>query len=514
MRRIFGIFAALVATVALVFVGSGASEEEGDEYLVRAIFDNASFLVEQEEVRIAGAKVGEVKSVGVTLEGERAHADGSDEPGKAIVVLSITEPGFQDWREDASCLVRPQSLLGEKFLECEPTQVRAPGTEPPPELEVIPEGEPGEGERFLPVENNGKSVDLDLINNIMREPSPDRFRLILNEFGIGLATRGEDLSEIIVRGNPALRETNELLALVKGQTQALNDLARDGDRALAPLARERQHLTGFINNATVSGEATAERAAELEAGFQRMPAFFRELRLTMTELKGFTDAATPVISDLGDAAPALTRSTEALGPFARASRVAFISLGDAAEEAEPDLVASKPVVKDLGKLAVKTEPTAKLLDTLLTDFRQDHGLEFLMRFFFYGAGATNGFDSFGHFIRAVVPVNNCFTYKTQPEPGCEVFFLPGSRSAASQSAEQSWRMPFDLEAMLDDEAALQGGAQAGGQSEAPAAGDEPDAGSDEPSFEGGATASTADTDTKARDMKSLLDFLVGQEESR
>src|SRR5687767_14492218 len=113
MRRLFGIAAALVATAALTVVGSGASDEAGEEYLVRAIFDNASFLVEQEEVRIAGAKVGEVKSVSVTLEGERAHEDGSDDPGKAIVVMSITDPGFQDWRQDASCLVRPQSLLGE-----------------------------------------------------------------------------------------------------------------------------------------------------------------------------------------------------------------------------------------------------------------------------------------------------------------------------------------------------------------------------------------------------------------
>ena len=49
-------------------------------------------------------------------------------------MLQIDDPGFQDFREDASCLIRPQSLLGEKFVECEPTQPRAAGTEPPPAL--------------------------------------------------------------------------------------------------------------------------------------------------------------------------------------------------------------------------------------------------------------------------------------------------------------------------------------------------------------------------------------------
>ena len=84
------------------------------------------------------------------------------------MVLQIDDPAFQDFREDASCLIRPQSLIGEKFVECEPTEPRAPGTEPPPELEQIPDGEPGEGQYLLPLERNGKAVDLDLVNNIMR----------------------------------------------------------------------------------------------------------------------------------------------------------------------------------------------------------------------------------------------------------------------------------------------------------------------------------------------------------
>ena len=63
--------------------------------------------------------------------------------------------------------MRPQSLIGEKFVECEPTQARAAGAEPPPKLEQIKSG-PGKGQYLLPVENTSKAVDLDLINNIMR----------------------------------------------------------------------------------------------------------------------------------------------------------------------------------------------------------------------------------------------------------------------------------------------------------------------------------------------------------
>ena len=39
----------------------------------------------------------------------------------------------------------------------------------------------------------------------------------------------------------------------------------------------------------------------------------------MNELDDFAESSTPVVSDLGDAAPDLTRMTEALGPFCRAA---------------------------------------------------------------------------------------------------------------------------------------------------------------------------------------------------
>ncbi len=165
MRRIAGATLAVLAAVALlVFAGGAGGEEDG--YEVRAVFDNAGFLVDGEEVRVAGANVGVISEVTVSEPGEVVREDGSAEPGKAVVVMRIEDPGFQDFRADASCLIRPQSLIGEKFVECEPTQPRAAGSEPPPPLEAIGEGQPGEGQRLLPLERNGKAVDLDLINDI------------------------------------------------------------------------------------------------------------------------------------------------------------------------------------------------------------------------------------------------------------------------------------------------------------------------------------------------------------
>ena len=404
MKRAAAILVALIAAAVILVTGSAAGGDDGN-YEVRAIFDNASFLVQGEEVRVAGATVGAVKDVTVTNETEAAHADGEPDPGKAVVVLEIDDPGFQDFREDASCLIRPQSLLGEKYVECKPTQPRAAGSPAPPALKVIGDGEPGEGEHLLPVESNSTSVDLDLVNNIMREPYADRFRLILNSLGATLAARGDDLAEIVDRSDPALRETNKVLAILRQQNQALADLARNGDAVLTPLARDRDRIGGFINSAAQAGEATAERGAELQRNFALLPETLREVRSTMTQLKQFSEAGTPTFQALGAAAPAATRATKALGPFADSADTALTSLGNAAQKSQAPLVKSDSLIKQIRKLSKSAAPAASNLSALLHSFDKRGGFKNILKFVYRAAGAFNGFDAVGP-LPARVPADH------------------------------------------------------------------------------------------------------------
>jgi phospholipid/cholesterol/gamma-HCH transport system substrate-binding protein len=416
MRRVVATIG-LVGVVALLFFGLG-SGGSGGSYEVRGIFDNGGFLVPGEEVRIAGARVGSVASAEVTRPGDWVNRDHSADPGKAAVVLKIDDAGFQDFRQDASCLIRPQSLLGEKYVDCQPTQPRAPGSTPPPPLDVIPDGQPGAGERFLPLQNNGKEVDLDLINNIMREPFADRFRLILNDLGAGLAARGKDLQAIVARADPALRQTDRVLAELARQNHELSRLAVNGDTDLAPLVRERQHLSGFINNANTAAQATAERSQALEAGFQRFPAALRQLRLTMSKLRDFSQQATPVFAEFGAGAPAITRATKALGPFASAATPALTSLGTAAQQSQQPIVNSDPLLRQVRNLAQTADPGAKSLTSLLTSLRKTGGYKQLMSFLYNTTGGVNGFDQYGHFLRAVLRITVCTTLVSTPSFGC------------------------------------------------------------------------------------------------
>jgi ABC-type transporter Mla subunit MlaD len=463
MKRIVAILLIVCGTAAVLVAGTAAGGDEGN-YEVRAIFDNAGFLVTGEDVRIAGAKVGSVVDIDVTQADEVAHDDGSAEGGKAVVVMRIDDPGFQDFRQDASCLIRPQSLIGEKFVECKPTQPRASGTIAPEPLEQIADGEPGAGQYLLPVENNGKAVDLDLVNNIMKEPYPDRFRLILNDLGAGLAARGDDLGEIIDRANPALRETNEVLGILARQNKALSGLARDSDAILSALARDRESVVGFINNATIAGQATAERREEMEESFAKLPGFLRELRSTMTELDSFSNAATPVFSTLGDAAPSLARVNRALGPFSSAGTTSFASLGKASEESLDPLLASNSVLRQVRRLAGDAQPATRNTARLFATLRKTDGFQLLLETIFNVGGAVNSFDSYGHFLRTLIPVQNCFDYTSIPQSGCSArfgeVFNPTSANLRSlrDGGERKQAKPRREDPSRDDEAS--GGALA------------------------------------------------------
>jgi ABC-type transporter Mla subunit MlaD len=443
MRRAAAIVVGLVAAVAILATGSASGGDDGT-YEVRAIFDNASFLVEGEEVRVAGANVGVVTDLDVTGTEEPVREDGRPDPGKAVAVLRIDDPGFQDFRTDASCLIRPQSLIGEKFVECEPTQPRAAGSPAPPELEQIPDGEPGAGQYLLPLERNGKAVDLDLVNDIMKQPYPERFRLILNSLGASLAARGKELAAIVERANPALRETNEVLAILARQNRTLAELASNSDRVIGELARERQHIAGFINSSQTAAQATADQGAALQSSLQKFPGFLRELRSTMNRLDAFSRATTPVLADFRAAAPSLTRATTALGPFANAGSGALTSLGDATETAGPDLVAADPVVRQIRRFGRSGKPATSNLARLLSSLRKTQGFSNLGQVIFNSSGAINSFDQYGHWLRALLPLNNCVDYESIPEPGCGATFP----LTATVEDENARRLHGDLAAAM------------------------------------------------------------------
>ena len=131
----------------------------------------------------------------------------------AQVTVQVTQNGFGQFRSDAFCQSRPQSLIGEYFIECEPGQ----------NGKVIPPG------GTIPVTHTQSTIPADLLQDVMQLPYRERFTLIVNELGAAVAGRSDDLQAALARAVPALTETDNLLGLLGNDSHTLQQLTANSE---------------------------------------------------------------------------------------------------------------------------------------------------------------------------------------------------------------------------------------------------------------------------------------------
>jgi ABC-type transporter Mla subunit MlaD len=413
MRRLALTGVAILAAVVVAVAGAGPSQGAGGPYLVRAIFDNAEFAVPGENVRIAGANVGTIQSLAVT------------DKEQAAMTLAITDTSFRPWYANATCAIRPQSLIAENYVDCEP------GSSNEPALTRITSGG-GSGQYLLPVTQTSEPVDFDIVQDISQESLRQRLSIILDELGTGLAARGADLNAVIHRADPALGRTDQVFKILAHQNKVLAQLASDSDAVLTPLAKVREQIAGFIVQANTAAVASAQRATDISRSFQLLPPFLRELRPLMVDLGQLAQQGTPLMASLASGAEGIDREFAKLIPFAKAARPALITLGNSAQQSQPAFIASEPLARRLRSLGSSAEPAASLLSRLTESLESTGAIQQLMGVLFNATGATNGFDSDGHYVRTEPLVGGCTAYKKTPTPGCSANF--GSSSAAADEA--------------------------------------------------------------------------------
>lgn len=408
MRRVLaGILVAGAIAAGLLFAGAGG-EPEG--YRVDAIFDNTAGLIPGQDVKIAGARVGSVADIHLTRD------------RRARVEMEI-ETGFAPFRSNATCTIRPQSLIGEKFVQCDPGSPRGRALADPP---------------TVPLDQTSSPVDLDLVFAGLRRPYNERLAILVNELGTGLAGRPRDLSEAIRRANPALKRANELLGILDEDRRTLARLVDRSDEVLGELAAKDREAASFIVRADDAAQAAAGRRDDLEAAVQRLPGLLDELEPAATTLGELARAGTPVVRDLRAAAPAAHDLVADFDPLADAARPALVRLSEMSRVGRRAVRAARPVAQRLRPVAEGLPPVVDTATDLLTSLRESGGVEGLQSFAFYGATATSRFDQVSHVLPSYNLVSSCQQYATVPAPGCDSHFGPG-RSAAQQQAARAGR---------------------------------------------------------------------------
>ena len=195
------------------------------------------------------------------------------------------------------------------------------------------------------------------------------------------------------------------------------------------------------------------RRADLERNFERLPRFLEELRPTMVRLGQLSDQATPVVTSLGNNAPSINRLIRELGPFSQAARPAVRSLGRAAVIGRPALIRTRPLARQLQKLSRDLAPVANVTGALLKNFNQRGGVEYALKYLYYQVAAINGFDAFGHYLRAgllTTDVAQCSFYATSQDESCSANF----GNAANVSSRRGTRSQPSMQELLQKLAAL------------------------------------------------------------
>jgi virulence factor Mce-like protein len=399
VKRVLGLLAVLAACAGVVLLVQQSASRGPAVPTYKVELDNAFGLTEGGDFKVAGVRSGKTTKI-----------DLDKRTNRAIVTFEITEAGFGSLRKDTRCSVEPQSLIGEYYVDCDPGVAK----------EKIPQG------ATIPVEQTQGTIPPDLVNNIMRRPYRERFSYVIAELGAAVAGNAENLQGALKRANPALRETNKVLALLARQNQTLADLTRDADRVVGELADKRTDVTRFVTEARDTARASAERDDDIAAGFRRLPTFLRELRPTMAELGRTVDAQGPALRNVALSAGQLERLFRNLPPFARASQQGLDALGEASKVGRGAIRSARPTVQELNTYSRGVPELGKNLAIILEhlDDREFSaeldprspggqgytGLEALLQYVYDQTLSTNVHDGNVHFLKASPFEGECAQY--------------------------------------------------------------------------------------------------------
>jgi virulence factor Mce-like protein len=423
---------AIVAAVLLAFVFTGAGGgEEGKTYEIE--FDNAFGLSKGGDLKIGGVVAGQMTDF--TLDRKP--------PYRVVVTVKVTKDGFDTLRSDATCAVRQQSLIGEYFVDCEVGKAK---------------DEIADGGR-IKVEQTSSTIPLDLIQNVMRRPYRERFRIIISELGTGLAGRPQDLNEVVRRAHPALRETSETIAILARQNKLITEFIENSDVVSAEIEPIKEDVARWAREASETASIQASRSTELARYWNRLPVFLAELEPTMAQLEATADEQIPTLRQLTTAAPELQEFLETVPAFARNSRGSLSALGETSKTGRAAFAESREEIAELNALAENAPRFAKPLRQLLqtiddrarsieddpeagvrappapdkTAYKDKQGytgMEALLNYVYWQTMAINAYDDVGHLLRIVLTAGSpCSRYQTRP-------------SKAIQRQCASWTGPF------------------------------------------------------------------------
>ncbi|WP_249009924.1 MlaD family protein [Conexibacter sp. DBS9H8] len=401
MRRIAALGLALTVAAALALLAGGIAQGS-DSYRFDVIFDDAHGLVSGQEVKIAGAEAGLISNVVVTPN------------DKARVEATISGPFA--FHTNATCIIRPDGLIAENYLDCDPGTASAPllrgvGGYPP----------------TVPVTHTSEPVTLQDLFNIFNLPTRERLQVFIDELGISTAGNGNEINAILQRANPALGAAQRVIGILDHQTASIATAIDATDQLAREGATHTAAVQAFLRQTAGLTRLTADHQSQLNQAINRLPAFLSASTPALAQLNTVATDGTPLLSELHAAVPALNRLDSHIVPFTALARPALSSLATALLKTIPTARRVTPLLGAISHYLKVSAGTTASFAKLTVNLIQHGFSESFLSVLYYVAGSLSKYDSDSHLLSTLLiyPGSGaCSNYATTPStnPACDAHY--------------------------------------------------------------------------------------------
>lgn len=396
MRR--GRLVAVVVASALVVAATSAALGSGDDdrLSVHAIFKDASPLLEGNDVRMNGVRVGTIEAMKQVPEGADVHL--------------LLDRAALPVHVDATATIRPDSLLGERFIEIDPGS---------PDAAAMEDG------GTIAEQSTRATTDLDTVLNALDEPTSQALAALVGTLGAGMDGNGERVREAIKALAPALTDTDALVEILSAQDETLGRLVTTLEEVASGIAvDEGKALDRLVSSTDRVLNSTAVRERALRSVLEQLPDTITAARRTLGGLERASLAAEPTLRSLRPTSKDLSAISKELYTFADAADPALKSANPVLALASRLLDEARPVAATLRRAGIALEADAQNLDPLTRDLTRDivPVFEFLRGW----ALTTNGRDGLSHYYRANVVLTKGMVTGQIPSTKEPIVKLPGS----------------------------------------------------------------------------------------
>ncbi|MFL5912656.1 MAG: MlaD family protein [Gaiellaceae bacterium] len=312
---------AVTVLVTLVAVFLAYNANEGLPFVptfdVQALVPNGSGLVQGNEVRIGGKRVGIVKSI-------EARA----EPRRPIAVIHMSLDKRLVLRTDSTVTIRPRSTLGLKYVQVVPgahgRKVAQNGT--------------------LPLATAQPIVELDQVQNTLDAPTRRALQTALEDLGPGLAGRGTALNDFVAQSPQLATGVEHVARNLADPRTGLDEFVKGASSMIGELAPVTPQMERLVTSANVTAGALAGVRTQMSQVLSEAPP-------TESVATSVLADATPVLHDARGLLTALTPGVKVLPEAAR-------RLHSALQVGVPVVRRAPPLVDGLQKTLAKVDEVA------------------------------------------------------------------------------------------------------------------------------------------------------------